>query len=571
MKNKTKQYARSKPVAVPIDEKKILDDVFIKSSTEDLINTRILPNHEANAFQNILTDVADYHEVRRFDGIFPAKYIYAHLDDIRESINSRSREFPLICKILDLVDVAQKENAARIQKNIQSGVLEFDDLMDYYVKGMEITFIEKDILVGGKVSSVEAKSIFGYRYIEFSVDFYHSISVSGLVMGSMSLYVDFYRSKKKITELPIQPVTPEEKSKLSIRGQRVIEIYKNGPTIQSHQGNLIRHGYWNSVSFVNADGRVVVDPYGFSKADMNGFNSETNRIDKDNYARENVVRIMDEIGYEEAWMIWPWVAAMSFRSKSWGVTLIDNLSPVQWRDDAFDYLVLDEDLKEVIKSLVAHTNGSFSDLIEGKGGGCIFLLHGEPGLGKTLTAESVAELLHRPLYSVSVGELGVKPEALEKRLENILDIAKSWDSVILLDEADIFLEQRDEKDVLRNSMVGIFLRLLEYHQGVLFLTTNRVKNIDEAFYSRVSLAIHYKDTGIERREKIWKHLLMASGIIKDEAAAGFNLKVLSSHALNGRQIKNAIRMSQTLSRSQGKKVDMGMLEKVIGLITSFKL
>lgn len=40
---------------------------------------------------------------------------------------------------------------------------------------------------------------------------------------------------------------------------------------------------------------------------------------------------------------------------------------------------------------------------------------------------------------------------------------------------------------MRNSLVATFLRLLEYHSGVLFLTTNRVKAFDEAFLSRVSV------------------------------------------------------------------------------------
>jgi SpoVK/Ycf46/Vps4 family AAA+-type ATPase len=109
--------------------------------------------------------------------------------------------------------------------------------------------------------------------------------------------------------------------------------------------------------------------------------------------------------------------------------------------------------------------------------------------GKTLTAEAVAELLEVPLYSVGAGELGVNADILEKRLRDILDTASQWGAILLIDEADVFLEQRSMHDVARNGLVSVFLRLLEYHQGILFLTTNRLKTIDSAFLSRFSIAV----------------------------------------------------------------------------------
>lgn len=109
-----------------------------------------------------------------------------------------------------------------------------------------------------------------------------------------------------------------------------------------------------------------------------------------------------------------------------------------------------------------------------------------------------------------MGELGTNAKKLEERLKEILEVACSWNAVVLIDEADIFLERRTENDIqrydsideihviqsrslshFRNAMVGIFLRLLEYHQGILFLTTNRVKSFDNAFYSRISIALKY--------------------------------------------------------------------------------
>jgi len=55
--------------------------------------------------------------------------------------------------------------------------------------------------------------------------------------------------------------------------------------------------------------------------------------------------------------------------------------------------------------------------------------------------------------------------------------------VLLLDEADVFLYQRGSNDVMRNALVSIFLRQLEYYQGILFLTTNMIAQCDMAFES----------------------------------------------------------------------------------------
>jgi SpoVK/Ycf46/Vps4 family AAA+-type ATPase len=165
----------------------------------------------------------------------------------------------------------------------------------------------------------------------------------------------------------------------------------------------------------------------------------------------------------------------------------------------------------------------------------------------------VAELLHKPLYSVSVGELGVSTDQLEAKLRNILDVATIWDAVLLLDEADIFLEERDEHNINRNAMVGVFLRLLEYHNGVLFLTTNRVKKIDPAFFSRISVALHYRSAG--KAEKIWHNLLDAAGLDPEWASA------MAGYGVNGRQIKNAIRMAMTLARAKDRDVQISDLER----------
>jgi len=211
----------------------------------------------------------------------------------------------------------------------------------------------------------------------------------------------------------------------------------------------------------------------------------------------------------------PTVLGYSFVTKTWGRLISDKFSPIEWNKSAFEHLVLPQTTKTLIKSLVdADRSNSevIKDVVKGKGGGCIVILHGRPGTGKTLTAEAVAEERQKPLMAISVGDLGQDAGELEQKLTDILEISKLWDAVLLLDEADVFLEERSLHELHRNAMVGVFLRLLEYHQRVMFLTTNRVTTLDEAFKSRISIAIKYRNLDKAARQQIWKNFLVLAGV-----------------------------------------------------------
>jgi AAA+ superfamily predicted ATPase len=129
------------------------------------------------------------------------------------------------------------------------------------------------------------------------------------------------------------------------------------------------------------------------------------------------------------------------------------------------------------------------DLIAGKGNGLIMLLHGGLGTSKTLTAESVAEIAEMPLYNVTCGDIGTRLKEVEKYLQTVLVLGKAWNCVLLLDEADVFLEERTLSDLERNSLASVFLRTLEYYNGILILTSNRVGTFDEA--SNLASKLHF--------------------------------------------------------------------------------
>jgi AAA+ superfamily predicted ATPase len=143
------------------------------------------------------------------------------------------------------------------------------------------------------------------------------------------------------------------------------------------------------------------------------------------------------------------------------------------------------------------------DIIEGKSGGTTVLCAGPAGVGKTLTAEVYSEIIKRPLYRVHSGQLGLNVAEMEKTLKETLIRAQRWGAVMLIDEADVYIKKRAD-NLASNAVVGVFLRVLEYFNGLLFLTTNRVDDIDEAIISRCIALIRYHAPHAADRRKIWE-------------------------------------------------------------------
>ncbi|KAI4948165.1 hypothetical protein J4E91_006159 [Alternaria rosae] len=290
------------------------------------------------------------------------------------------------------------------------------------------------------------------------------------------------------------------------------------------------------------------------------------------------------------------VFAYKLRSREWVHVNVKHLEPPQEidRNRGFEKLVLSEDHKHILESQVREhfrkkgsqaVGGSSEndmDLVRGKGQGLIILLHGAPGVGKTATAECIADLMEKPLYPITCGDLGSSAEDVEKNLKKHFTLASRWDCVMLLDEADVFLAKRKLEDLQRNSIVSVFLRMLEYYKGLLFLTTNRVGTFDEAFTSRVHISLFYPNFDKDTTLKVWKtfidqtkFVLESSGRTNVTVDAEGIEKFAKKHwkenkqaRWNGRQIRNAFHTAVAMaefgarSRKTGEDYDDGKDVKI---------
>jgi hypothetical protein len=210
-----------------------------------------------------------------------------------------------------------------------------------------------------------------------------------------------------------------------------------------------------------------------------------------------------------------------------------------------------------------------------------------------LSLRVVADRTKKPLFYLQAEDLGINAAALGANIKLVFEMATDWDAVVLLDEADVFMAERHPNDIARNELVSIFLRELEYFRGIIFLTTNLYQTIDSAFRSRVSLHLLFKELSPDARELIWRKFLSqlpqpshkkTKGLIADsddgkteveelddeeevvprfESLADDDIKELALWHLNGREIKNAVKMVRSWCDHKGYDMDLSRLESGI--------
>ena len=238
-----------------------------------------------------------------------------------------------------------------------------------------------------------------------------------------------------------------------------------------------------------ADRREMFDPLPF-KRDEQMFSDvyDDSTIDLDrrkDFANSTTIlsyqNILDPYLSDDYVMLLPLrVYGYAMLNRKWfplDINLVNGIDPGQAHITATRYedLVLPDGHKKLLQAIVKNQvrdpkqtrSGRKGDLdefqmdvVKGKGKGLIILLHGAPGVGKTSTAECVAAQLGRPLLPITCGDISTEVDKAEEKLQEFCRLAHRWRSVLLLDEADVFLAKREKSDITRNGLVsGAFLRM----------------------------------------------------------------------------------------------------------------
>ncbi|KAL6706966.1 hypothetical protein ACN47E_004916 [Coniothyrium glycines] len=418
----------------------------------------------------------------------------------------------------------------------------------------------------------------------------------------LNLSITIYSGTRPISSLRAYPFEfhPDSealRSRLIERGAKAESLA--GPNYRAYQGVAWRLGQNGSKDKYNVKGRIVIDTYGWNRFNRNqsifvapfsqkertvrlpqlnglpfdgGCGDEDDEYDDDTamdggfddfsgmpidgaFADEEDAAKHTPLTTEQKLICTPILRGYSLKNKLWLNFFVNCVKEIEWQKDAFDRLVLPKNTKDLILGFTESQRqyrDTFDDVIEGKGKGMIILLCGPPGVGKTLTSESVAEEMKVPLYLMSAGDLGFDPRQVETKLQDILEMCTRWNAVLLLDEADVFLEQRSLHELERNKLVSIFLRVLEYYEGTMFLTTNRVQTFDPAFQSRIHISLDYQELSIESRKTVWTNFLDSS--TQEHTITKAQLMELARMSMNGRQIKNILKIARLLASRKNERL-----------------
>ncbi|OJA20324.1 hypothetical protein AZE42_05438 [Rhizopogon vesiculosus] len=474
--------------------------------------------------------------------------------------------------LLGMIDAQFEPTAKQIALELSYGHIAYDLLIYYFEPGHKYYALQEGHLIGFTLCTTH------YETRAFCLDgeitrwdghkFTHK---------KRTFSIPQYNGTTELSKLPCRIITDDIRSKLTARGKLYASLagvhyksYKGHRIVIDYRAYKARRGYTcdssDNMSDVSEDELEQHPALVHSK-------HKSRRGEK-----------IPDVPEEELDQLPAFVYGFELKNKSWESFHIEDIEDIKFDENAWDHLVIDEDVKNLIKGLVHVTTNAntsrhiVSDVITGKGGGLIAALHGPPGTGKTLTAEAVAEHLQRPLYTISSLELSTFPSTLESRLSGILSLATTWDA----------LE--------RNALVSVALKVLEYHRGVLFLTTNRIQTFDEAFLSRFSIAIKYPELNASARLTIWRKFFELAGCpLWGSEAEGFvtldgkeprcyvslsDLEVLAQKPFNGqytlvimptrysfqlpgRTIKNLARTAQALALSAKEPLSLDHVKVVV--------
>ena len=539
-----KQLIDYEYLKIETDDKDLLRFYFNKDLADDFLFAELIDTVNEN---NYYTVKLMYETMSKYNYVYTyAKDIIRYFKNNSFDVNNYEHRRDVVCHVLTCINTYKYSKITSINEIIEPVPIPiFLDLLNNDNTINKRVYIDTEYgPIAGELDSIyEQENIFQTYYVAFIP----IISKIGNSYVKQDFRIQVYPKSplvKSLEDFNIHLIDDEMYDKLTKRGEKYVEVTSK-PKYCHYSGISYTYSIFGDNTKNMTESRVMIDNSAF-----NYFNPSIDAKFTDNiFSEAQGKSYMKEVDPKDYWTCSPVVYGFDFSNKQWYKFLIDNVSEITYSNNAFNDLIIDDKIKNLFIASITHDIPSL-DSIEGKGNGKIFLLYGPPGVGKTYSAEAVAEVLKKPLYYLSVGELGVTPKELEASLEKAMKTVERWDAILLLDEVDVFAINRENSSIEQNAMTAILLRTLERYNGIMFMTTNLIENLDPAFISRATAIIKYPNLNEQNRKAIWLNLIdkikdlntinISSSLIDD-------LSPVYEHQYNGRTIKNILRLAYALA------------------------
>lgn len=311
-------------------------------------------------------------------------------------------------------------------------------------------------------------------------------------------------------------------------------------------GNTVRIGYGSKGVRLNK-ARVIHD---LSASDFGAFNDMMD------------VEVKTENGSNDVGVypcpMHPMVRVFNLESHDFHWINANMVEPYVYKD-LLKHLILPESHHDLLDMLTDDLTDFSHDFVEGKTAGNLIICKGPPGVGKTLTAELYSESKKVPLIILRAGKLGTTVSEVSKGLKQYLEWAARWNCPLLINEADIYVAKRGDNIDL-NAIVAELLQLVEYYVGLLFMTTNRPNDIDDAFISRALAIINYDAPKGDLVTDSWRQIASLHGVEMD-ADMIEKLKLLFPTIVQ-RDMKMLLKLALKSSKRSGKEITVDLLRKM---------
>ncbi|KAL8792172.1 MAG: hypothetical protein Q9195_005268 [Heterodermia aff. obscurata] len=527
----------NKPKYAPVAFKDItITDVLrtiIRINSEDLLKAirGIIKYYPPNRFSGDSVEIAS-----------PYFFFADHFDELEE-LQGKLGKDDLTGKHLDALmqylkqSIGPRLETAKARLSRPVPVVSYDDLWILFKPGLDIyTYVglsHDSILTAGVVIETENIRVDRSDRREGKKDYfrvnYWGLESNGVRISRDEMWksIDMYDGERQVLSLPIFPSRyrdskdgGETRRSLEERGERLYKLIYAQPRQMWYDGHFFsakKRKYRGtaiidtSTAIANKDFAEDEDTaYGFFNKELTFHSDNSDMLDYTletfpyaSYHNMTVEDTPELPSKHHYFLVQPIVPGFALNDKTWRLFHIDELTEMK-SESNMESLIIDPGNRDIVQAIChAQSHPWKIDSVSSKGEGQVALLHGPPGVGKTYTVECIAQATGRSLIALTIGDLMDDEEKIESKLVNWFSLAERWKAILLLDEADIFLERRATRDIQRNGIVSIFLRRMEYFRGLLFLTTNRVGQIDDAFLSRVTVVLQYDHLTDDTRKKIW--------------------------------------------------------------------